>query len=96
MKEGKIVVEIYENEQSLGFLVIADQLKESAKTAIDKLHQQKIQVIMMTGDNEKTANFAAHKLEIDQVFASVLPAQKAEKVKELQEAGKVVAFAGDG
>ena len=75
---------------------IADSIKESAKDAIAKLHQQNIEVVMMTGDNQKTAESVAKKLGIDKVFADVLPAEKAEKVKELQSNGKIVAMAGDG
>lgn len=94
--EGKIVIEVFEDDNSIGFLVIADQIKDSAKSAIGELHKSNIQVVMMTGDNAKTADFVAKELGIDQVFVGVLPAQKAEKVKELQSTGKVVAFAGDG
>ncbi|HEY0050405.1 MAG TPA: HAD-IC family P-type ATPase, partial [Pyrinomonadaceae bacterium] len=66
------------------------------KEAIDELHRQKIEVVMMTGDNAKTAEAVARRLGIDKVFADVLPEQKAEKVKELQALGKIVAMAGDG
>jgi Cu+-exporting ATPase len=60
------------------------------------LHAQKIEVVMMTGDNAQTADSVAKKLGIDKVFADVLPEQKAEKVKELQAKGKIIAMAGDG
>jgi Cu+-exporting ATPase len=93
---GLTVVEVLVDDKSLGFIGIADTLKESAKDAIAALHKQKIEVVMMTGDNAKTAYTVAQKLGIDQVFAEVLPEQKAEKVKQLQRAGKIVAFAGDG
>ena len=94
--EGNTVVEVSVNDEIIGYLGIADSIKESAKDAIAKLHQQNIEVVMMTGDNQKTAESVAKKLGIDQVFADVLPAEKAEKVKELQSAGKIVAMAGDG
>lgn len=94
--QGQTVVEVFENENSIGFLVITDKIKESAKSAIEELHRNKIEVVMMTGDNAKTADYVAKQLGIDKVFAEVLPAQKAEKVKELQKQGKIVAFAGDG
>ncbi|MGB2914475.1 MAG: HAD-IC family P-type ATPase, partial [Pyrinomonadaceae bacterium] len=61
-----------------------------------ELHRQKIEVVMMTGDNAITADAVAKKLGIDKVFADVLPEQKAEKIKELQASGKIVAMAGDG
>ncbi len=79
-----------------GLIGVADTIKESAKDAIDELHRQKIEVVMMTGDNAKTAEAVAKALNIDKVFADVLPEQKAEKVKELQSSGNVVAMAGDG
>ncbi|TVL96811.1 MAG: copper-transporting ATPase, partial [Candidatus Kuenenia stuttgartiensis] len=73
-----------------------DTIKESAREAINELHRQKIKVVMMTGDNAKTAGAVARKLNIDQVFADILPDQKADKVKQLQAQGKIVAMAGDG
>jgi len=79
-----------------GLVGVADTIKESAKEAIDDLHKQKIEVVMMTGDNSITAAAVAKKLGIDKVFADVLPEQKAEKVKVLQAEGKIVAMAGDG
>ncbi|MCD9188827.1 MAG: cadmium-translocating P-type ATPase [Pyrinomonadaceae bacterium] len=96
LNEGKTVVEVFENEISLGFLAIADEIKSSAKSAIEELHRNKIEVVMLTGDNQKTARFVAEKLGIDQVFAEVAPADKANKIKELQAGGKIVAMAGDG
>ena len=94
--EGQTIVEVWIDDQSTGFLGIADTLKDSAKAAIAELHKQKIEVVMMTGDNATTAGFIARQLNIDKVFAGVSPAQKAEQVKELQTSGKIVAFAGDG
>ncbi len=94
--QGQTVVEVLIDEKSVGFIGIADEIKSSAKEAIDELHRQNIEVVMMTGDNRKTAEFVAKKLNIDKVFAEVLPNEKAEKVKELQKSGKTVAMAGDG
>ena len=74
--------------KAAGLVGVADTIKESAKEAIDELHRQKIEVVMMTGDNAKTAEAVAKALNIDKVFADVLPEQKAEKVKELQAARK--------
>ncbi|MEZ5428551.1 MAG: heavy metal translocating P-type ATPase [Pyrinomonadaceae bacterium] len=79
-----------------GIIGVADSIKESARKAIEDLHRQKIEVIMMTGDNPQTARSVARKLNIDQVFADVLPEEKAEKVRQLQSEGKTVAMAGDG
>lgn len=96
LDEGKTVVEVFENETSLGFLAIADEIKSSAKSAIKELHRNKIEVVMLTGDNQKTARFVAKKLGIEKVFAQVAPADKANKIKQLQADGKIVAMAGDG
>src|SRR5699024_3394400 len=71
----------------------------SSKNAIDALHDMGIECIMLTGDNQQTANYVnyvAHELGIDQVFAEVLPNEKADKVKEVQHQGKKVAMTGDG
>jgi len=94
--QGQTVVEVLVDDESAGFIGIADTIKDSARAAIAELHRQNIEVVMMTGDNQKTAAFVAQKLNIDKVFAEVLPAEKAERVKELQASGKTVAFAGDG
>jgi P-type Cu+ transporter len=94
--EGQTVMFVSIDGKLGGLLGVADTIKESAKGAIDELHRQKIEVAMMTGDNAKTAEAVARKLGIDKVFADVLPEQKAEKVKELQAKGKIVAMAGDG
>jgi len=96
LSDGFTVVEVSIDENSAGFIVIADKIKDSAVEAIKSLQQQGIEVVMMTGDNAKTADFVAKPLNISQVFAEILPAEKAEKVKLLQASGKTVAFAGDG
>jgi Cu+-exporting ATPase len=84
------------DDNVVGSIWIADEIKPSAKSAIDELHRQKIELVMMTGDNEFTAKAVAEQLGIDQVFAEVMPEDKAAKVKELQATGKIVAMAGDG
>jgi Cu+-exporting ATPase len=93
---GNTVMFVAVDGKLAGLLGVADTIKETAKEAIAALHKQKIEVVMMTGDNAKTAEVVAKKLGIDQVFADVLPEQKAAKIKELQAQGKVVAMAGDG
>ncbi|MEP7214497.1 MAG: heavy metal translocating P-type ATPase [Acidobacteriota bacterium] len=93
---GQTVVYVTVNGHPAGLIGIADAIKPSAKQAIDALHEQNIEVIMMTGDNQKTAEAVAKQLGIDHVFAEVMPDQKAAKVKELQSQGKTVAMAGDG
>ncbi len=94
--EGQTVMFVAADGKPAGLVGVADTIKESAKEAIDELHRQKIEVVMMTGDNAITAEAVAKKLGIDKVFADVLPEQKAEKIKELQAEGKIVAMAGDG
>jgi Cu+-exporting ATPase len=94
--EGQTVMFVSVDGKSAGLVGVADTIKESAKEAIDELHRQNIEVVMMTGDNAITADAVAKKLGIDKVFADVLPEQKAEKIKELQAGGKIVAMAGDG
>ena len=94
--EGQTVMLVAVDGKAAGLVGVADTIKESAKDAISELHRQKIEVVMMTGDNAITADAVAKKLGIDKVFADVLPEQKAEKIKELQAQGKIVAMAGDG
>ena len=94
--DGQTVMLIAADGKPVGLVGVADTIKESAKAAIDELHRQRIEVVMMTGDNPITAEAVAKKLGIDKVFADVLPEQKAEKIKELQSEGKIVAMAGDG
>ncbi|MBI5391576.1 copper-translocating P-type ATPase [Candidatus Woesearchaeota archaeon] len=94
--EGKTVVLVAVNRQAVAIISIADKIREHAKEAIQKLKQKKIEVYMMTGDNEKTARAVAHELDIDFVLAEVLPYEKAEKIKKLQGEGKKVAMVGDG
>ena len=93
---GQTVISVVEEGRPIGMIGIADAVKPSAKNAIEELHRRKIQVMMMTGDNRRTADAVARELGIDQVFAEVMPEDKATKVKELQSRGKVVAMAGDG
>ncbi|MBS1796220.1 MAG: cadmium-translocating P-type ATPase [Acidobacteria bacterium] len=96
LEKGQTVVEVLIDDASAGYIAIADRLKESAKTAVAALHEAGVRIVMMTGDQEKTARFVARELGIDEFFAGVTPAEKAAKVKALQAAGKRVAFAGDG
>ncbi len=94
--EGQTVMFVSINDEFAGLIGVADSIKSHAKEAIDRLHDQNIEIVMMTGDNQKTAGTVAKKLGIDTVYSGVLPNEKAEKIKELQSAGKIVAMAGDG
>ncbi|MEQ1923568.1 MAG: heavy metal translocating P-type ATPase [Pyrinomonadaceae bacterium] len=80
----------------IGYLGISDAIKPSAEIAIAELRRQNIEVVMMTGDNQITAELVAEQLGIDQFFAEVMPEDKAAKIKDLQSRGKIVAMAGDG
>jgi Cu+-exporting ATPase len=94
--EGETIVFVLSNDRPIGYLGIADAIKPSARKAIDNLHHQNLDVVMMSGDKKETAEAVADQLGIDQVFAEVMPEDKASMVKELQSQGKIVAMAGDG
>ena len=74
----------------------ADPIKATTTTAIQQLHDDGIRLVMLTGDSKTTANAVAKQLGIDEVIAEVLPDQKAQRIKDLQASGRVVAMAGDG
>lgn len=80
----------------VGLLGVADPIKATTAEAIEKLHQEQIKIVMLTGDSWTTAEAVGKKLGIDEVIAEVLPDQKAEIVKKFQAQGKIVAMAGDG
>jgi Cu+-exporting ATPase len=77
-------------------VAVSDPLKDSSREALEALHALSFEAAMLTGDNRRTAEAIAHEVGIDQVLAEVLPDQKAAEVKRLQEAGRSVAFVGDG
>ena len=93
---GRTVVRVAVDGEAGGLIAIADAVRPSAKETIARLHNLGIQVAMLTGDNQATAERIAGELGLDTVFAEVLPGQKADKVKELQRTGKLVAMVGDG
>ena len=94
--EGQTVMLVAIDGKAAGLLSVADPVKGSTFDAVRALHEEGIQVIMLTGDNRITAESVAKKLGIDRVEAEVLPEQKAAVVKELQTQGRIVAMAGDG
>ena len=94
--DGKTVMILASEEEALGVIGLADTLKDEAQDTVRALREMKIEVIMLTGDNARTAKSIAGKLGIDRVIADVLPEQKEEAVKELQKEGKVVGMVGDG
>ena len=95
-EEGQTVMFVVIDGQVSAILGVADPIKENTPDAIAGLHQEGMRVVMLTGDNRKTADAVAAKLSIDEVIAEVLPDQKAEVIKRLQKGGSVVAMAGDG
>jgi P-type Cu+ transporter len=94
--EGKTVMFVAVNNKAAGIVSVADPIKNSTPDAIEALHKEGVKVVMLTGDNQTTANAVARKLNIDDVIAEVLPEQKVDAVKKLQSEGQMVAMAGDG
>ncbi|TET88612.1 MAG: heavy metal translocating P-type ATPase [Sulfurovum sp.] len=94
--DAATVILIAIDDKPAGLIAVADPIKETTKTAIKALHEEGLKVVMLTGDNATTANAVAKKLNIDEVHADVLPEEKANIVKMLQEQGEIVAMAGDG
>lgn len=95
-KQGKTVSFLAIDGNVSGFIVIADKIKQTSAVAIKELQQKGIKVIMLTGDNEDTAQAVAKELNLDGFKAGLLPADKLKEVEELQKEGKIVAMAGDG
>ncbi len=94
--EGQTVMFVSIDGKPAGLIGVADPIKESTPEAIKALHEEGIQIVMLTGDSRTTAEAVASKLNIDQVIAGVLPEQKVEEVSRFQAQGRVVAMAGDG
>lgn len=95
-KQGQTVMILAIDGKAAGLLGVADPIKKTTLKALAQLHQEGIQVVMLTGDNRTTADIVAHSLGIEQVYSEVLPEQKSEVVKKLQAEGRIVAMAGDG
>ena len=94
--QGKTVVFVLIEGELKGVVALADIIRDKSKKAISKLKQMGIQCMMLTGDNELVAKWVADEIGLDEYFAQVLPKKKAEKVKEVQQRGLVVAMTGDG
>ena len=94
--DGQTVMFLAIDGKAAGLIGVADPIKASTAEAIRALHDEGVQVVMLTGDNRVTAEAVANKLGIDRVEAEVLPEQKAAIVKQLQAQGRIVAMAGDG
>ncbi|MGZ7044203.1 MAG: heavy metal translocating P-type ATPase, partial [Methanobacterium sp.] len=94
--EGKTVILVAVNGELKGIIAVADILKETTMASIEELKKMKINVWMITGDNKRTANAIANQVGIGNVLAEVLPQDKANEVRKLQDNGEIVAFVGDG
>ena len=95
-REGHTVVFIAVDDRAAGLIAVADPIKESAQQAMGELRKEGLRVVMLTGDNRTTADAVARRLGIAEVEAEVLPGQKRDVIKRLQDQGRVVAMAGDG
>ncbi len=94
--EGQTAMFVGSSGKIFGIIGVADPIKKSSKEAIQRLRSDGVRVIMLTGDNKKTAQAVARKIQVDDVIADVLPDQKADVIKRLQSEGRFVAMAGDG
>jgi Cu+-exporting ATPase len=95
-QQGQTVMLISVDNKAAGLISVADPIKKNSVKALQQLHKKNINVVMLTGDNQITAQAVAKNLGIDQVYADVLPEQKTDVVKKLQDKGHIVAMAGDG
>jgi Cu+-exporting ATPase len=94
--QGKTPIYVAGQDKIYGIIAVADVVKPSSKAAIDRLHEMGIKVAMITGDNRRTADWVARQVGIDEVLAEVLPQDKSDAVRSLQQAGNKVAMVGDG
>lgn len=95
-ENGQTPIFIAKNKDCIALLAISDVIKKEVKSAVEKLKEMKIDVIMLTGDTNSSAKFIANKVGIDNVISDVLPQDKEEVVRKLQDDGKIVAMVGDG
>jgi len=95
-EKGKTVMFIALDSQVVGIIAVADTIKPNAKEALEEIHKMGVETVMLTGDNQRTAEAIAQEVGVDRILAEVLPEHKAQEVKKLQEEGKVVAMVGDG
>jgi len=94
--QGKTVVYVLIDREVCGAIALADVIREESRQAIDTLKESGIRCMMLTGDKQEVAAWVSEELGLDEVFAEVLPQEKAEKIKEIQSRGFVVAMVGDG
>ncbi|PSQ77419.1 MAG: copper-translocating P-type ATPase [Bacteroidetes bacterium QH_7_62_13] len=94
--QGKTVVYVVRDGTPLGALALADIIRDESREAIQTLHDLEIDVVMLTGDNERVAHWVADELGLDRVIAEVLPDEKSQVIKDLRAEGRLVAMTGDG
>jgi len=95
-KEGKTVLIVATDGKTVGLLAVSDTIKDHSKVAVKTLQKMGLKVVMLTGDTRRTAEAIAKQLGINEVLAEVLPAEKVEKIRKLQNEGRFVAMVGDG
>ncbi|MCB0279296.1 MAG: HAD-IC family P-type ATPase, partial [Calditrichaeota bacterium] len=95
-RQGFTVVHLIVDQKIETIFCIADPIKDGSKTAIETLHRLGLEVVMLSGDNQLTAESVAKELNIDQFIGGILPEGKVKQIKSLQSEGKIVAMAGDG
>lgn len=95
-QQGKTVVFIVEEGKLLGYIALSDIIRDSARQAIDTLKAMNVESYMITGDNQRVASYVAGQLNMDKVFAEVLPEGKSQQVQAIKNTGKTVAMTGDG
>ncbi len=95
-EQGKTLVYVLVDESVQGAIALADIVREESREALKSLKEMDIKTMMITGDGEAVAEWVARELDLDDYFAEVLPDKKADKVKEIQDRGLVVAMTGDG
>ncbi|MFA5126375.1 MAG: heavy metal translocating P-type ATPase [Patescibacteria group bacterium] len=95
-KQGKTIMILAMDKKAIGLIAVADVIKDTARRAIADLHNLGIETVMLTGDNQITAEYIASYIGIKQVIAEVMPADKVQAIKALQAKGKIVAMVGDG
>ncbi|NIK13114.1 heavy metal translocating P-type ATPase [Alkalibacillus almallahensis] len=95
-EQGKTVVSVLADDTLIGMIALADIIKDEAKEAVQQLHENGIEVVMLTGDHERVAHWVANQIGIDKVYAEVLPDDKADYIQTIQQQSKRVAMTGDG
>lgn len=95
-EEGKTVMVVSNDSHTIGLIAVADRVKIDSQEAVESLHHQRLNVVMLTGDNPQTAKTIADQVGIDQIYAEVRPEEKSSKVQEIKGQGKMVGMVGDG